>query len=180
MTLQIVYASRNGVTRECVQMLASHFSSNFEIRLIDIEKDTPDLDEGNFVVGGPIRYGKLYKPVRNFIKANAKRLQDRVIGVFLCSGLPGMAQEYKRKVFPSAWLERAPFGDFGGELKPDKLKGMDKMVVKMVRAQILQEEADIPADDNDFSRALPEIVPENIERFALALKRDLLEKWSGN
>ena len=65
--------------------------------------------------------------------------------------------------FPKSIIPTLGIHCFGGELKPEKLKGFDKFIVKMVRTSILDEDFESP----DPTRSpLPEIVPENIWRLA--------------
>ena len=56
---------------------------------------------------------------------------------------------------------------FGGELKPDKLRGFDKLVVRSMRKSI--READFE-DDDLLDLSLPEIIPENIKLLADLIK----------
>ena len=52
---------------------------------------------------------------------------------------------------------------FGGELKPDKLKGLDKLMVKMMREKIKTQDPDISDVDRE---ELPELLPDTV--YALA------------
>ena len=52
---------------------------------------------------------------------------------------------------------------FGGELKPDKIKGFDKLIVKIMRENILTQDIDISERDKN---ELPELMTDTI--FALA------------
>ena len=60
---------------------------------------------------------------------------------------------------------------FGGELKPEKLTGFDKLVVRMLRSSIKSQ--DFEESDEDH-HPLPELIPENINLLVEKIKR--LEK----
>jgi hypothetical protein len=57
---------------------------------------------------------------------------------------------------------------FGGELKPDKVKGFDKFIVKAMRQSILTQDPDLSHSSN---LELPEFMPENIIALAERIKR---------
>ena len=64
----------------------------------------------------------------------------------------------------------------GGELKPDRLHGLDRLIVSLVRRQIIAEnERGSDMADCEYTRVLPEILPESVERFAAEIKQKLLK-----
>ena len=50
---------------------------------------------------------------------------------------------------------------FGGELKPEKLKGFDKFAVRMMRSRLKSQDFEERDDDH---LPIPEILPEAIDR----------------
>ena len=82
---------------------------------------------------------------------------------FLCLGFINNFEEYRDIQFPKELVCSLGIHCFGGELKPKKLKGMDKLIVKMLRSEI--KGADFEVSD-EGQAPLPEIVPENIYRLA--------------
>ena len=78
------------------------------------------------------------------------------------------------KVFPESTFPSVERGYFGGELKPAKLHGLDKWIVRAVRTSIINE-GSRPEDRGleENARLLPEILPESIGLFAAGIRRKL-------
>ena len=165
MKILIIYATSGGVSRKCAEILRDKFLSDaFEVTLCDIH-DTPPPPDGFdvAVIGGSIRMGKINKKLRHYLKTHVSTLNDRHTALFLCCGYTENFDDYVALNFPQSIVPTLGIHCFGGELKPEKLKGFDKFIVKMVRASILDEDFENP----DPTRSpLPEIVPENIWRLA--------------
>lgn len=168
MKVLITYSSRNGVTKQCAEMLASFLPSTIESDVVNLHNMTPDLREYDCaVLGGSVRMEKLGKPLRTFIKRNKDALSEMPSALFICCGFPHLYREYKETVVPRKVDFSLGIHHFGGELKPDKLHGFDKLIVKSMRKSI--KEADFEdIDTEDLS--LPEIIPENIKLLAESIK----------
>ena len=169
MKVLIVYASHGGVSRRCAQMLASHLEDGCEITLVDARAEDIPGPQGYdaVVLGGSIRMGKLDKHLRNYIKTETESLSAVPTAVFICCGFTKLFDEYVETQLPKKLYCSLGYHLFGGELKPDKLSGFDKLVVKIVRNSIKSqdfEESD--ADHHD----LPEIIPENVVLLARQIK----------
>ena len=169
MKILIIYASKGGVSRRCAEMLCESLTSDvFEITLCDIENGAPAPDGFDVaVIGGSIRMGSINKKLKKYIKTHTSALSCIETALFLCCGYTENFDDYILLNFPRHFAPSLGMHCFGGELKPEKLKGFDKFVVKMVRASILDEDFEHPDPD---SSPLPEIVPENIWRLADAIK----------
>ncbi len=164
MKVLIIYATRGGVSRECAQMLRDKLESSFEVTLCDIEDGAPLPDGFDIaVLGGSIRMGKLNKKLKHYIKDNIHTLNNMQTAVFLCCGFTENFDDYVSFQVPKTLVPSLGIHCFGGELKPNKLKGMDKFIVKMVRSSIVGSDFESP---DPTASPLPEIVPENIRRLA--------------
>ena len=120
MKILIAYAGRVGVTKECAEVLKKELYGR-EVTLCDLKKETPIIEDYDAViVGSAIYFGKAEKTARNFLKANAKELENKIFGGFVCCAFSDMADKYIEETFP-AELRRVAVdcAYFGGELKPD-------------------------------------------------------------
>ncbi len=169
MKLLIAYSSRNGVARRCAEMLASFLPPTIEYDLIDVDKATPDLSKYDCaVIGGSIRMAKFSKQLKAFLKKNKNTLSNMESALYICCGLSHLYEEYQGIVAPRKIHFSLGIHHFGGELKPDKLHGFDKLVVRSMRKKI--NEADFE-DSDEVELSLPEIIPENIKLLAESIKK---------
>ena len=169
MKILIAYASKNGVAKKCAKMLANFLPSTAEVDVVDLTIKTPNLDGYDaVVVGGSVRGAKFNKKIRVFFKNNKAKLSIMPFAVYICCGFSHRYEEYKDILIPRGLYVSLGVHHFGGELKPDKLHGFDKLVVRSMRKSI--NEADFE-DDDALDLSLPEIIPENILLLAEDLKR---------
>ena len=169
MKLLIAYTSKNGVAKRCAEMLADSLASHIEYDVVDLLTSTPLLDGYDAVVlGGSIRFGGFNKRLKAFLKNNKEALSSLPCAVYICCGLPHRYDEYAEIVLPRRFLPSFGVHHFGGELKPERLKGFDKMVVKALRSSITQADFE---DNRTHDLSLPEIIPENIKLLAEELKK---------
>ena len=125
----ILYASKYGFTEDCVCKLASRLTG--EVVAVDVAKD-PMPDAAAFdaiILGGPVYMGRIPKALSGCIQTNLDRIQSRNLGLFLSCGLPDQFPESLKNAFPKALLEQAvSIQCFGGELRTERMKGMDRMI----------------------------------------------------
>ncbi len=169
MKILIIYATRSGVSKACAEMLCEKLNSNaFDVTLCNIEHGAPSPEDFDIaVIGGSIRMGSINKKLKRYIKTYTQALSQISTALFLCCGYTENFDDYVTLNFPRHLIPSLGVHYFGGELKPEKLKGFDKFVVRMVRASILDEDFEHP-DPN--ASPLPEIVPENIWRLADSIR----------
>ena len=164
MKILIVYATKGGVSRRCAEILTDLLTEKHEVTCLNIEENPPSPDSFDVaVVGGSIRMGALDKKLKKYIKENAQVLSDMPSAAFLCLGFINNFEEYRDIQFPKELVCSLGIHCFGGELKPDKLKGLDKLIVKAVRSSLKSEDFENPYSERD---TLPEILPETITRLA--------------
>ena len=174
MKILIVYASESGTCRECAdileQKLYKHEVSKYDItRAVDCPLSPADFDA--CVVGGPVRFGKLHRDVIKYIKRYKNELQGMKSAYFLVCGYTDQHEKYLKKSIPAELQQSAVCCElFGGRLKPENSRGVDKLFVKAARSSILSEDESDKGNEGEFERVLPEIVPENIARLAAALQ----------
>ena len=165
----IVYAGKTGSTATAAQLLYDRLTGR-DVTLCTPEDSASDPSAYDIVViGGCIRYAKLYKPVREYLKKWDAVLANKQTGYFLVCGFPDSAQEYYDKNLTREQRERAfDLACFGGEMVPAHAKNLwDKLILKMERDNILG------GGNNGEQRedmVLPTISEENIAVFANKLK----------
>ncbi len=171
MKVLILYATHNGVTRLCAEKLRDELKGHADVTLADIRsgQSLPELSDFDVaVLGGSIRMGQLSKEMRRYLKEKKALLSAMPAAFWFCCGMPDELETYKETQLPKSLVFSLGIHCFGGELKPDKLKGMDKWIVKMARKHILSQDFE-ESDDDHIS--LPEILPEAISRLAVDIRK---------
>ena len=175
----IVYASKTGSTKTAAELLAAELAGR-DVTLCTTEDVASDPTVYDVVVmGSSIRYGKLYKPMREYLKKWDTVLADKQTGYFLLCGFPDSADEYYDKVLTDAQRDRAfELGCFGGEMVPAHATNLwDKLILKFQRDNILGGGAN---GDQREDMVLPTISEENIAVFATKLKSVALDSPMGH
>ncbi len=172
MRILIIYASSGGASKECGEILKSKLTSDaFDITICDIQDNPPSPESFDVaVIGGSIRMGKINKKLKKYLQSNSQTLCKIHTALFLCCGYTENFDDYVAMNFPKTIIPTLGIHCFGGELKPEKYKGFDKFIVKMVRSSILNEDFEHP---DPTKSPLPEIVPENIWRLADTIRAKL-------
>ena len=168
MKILIAYAGKNGTTADCVRRLEEHLGDH-EVTVADLSVMSPDPTVYDVcVVGASVRFGRLQKAARVFLKKEREALMSRRLALFFVCGLAHEIEYYQDVLFDRE-LRRAAFAliYFGGSLRTDGLPFWDRMLVKSLRSAIV--ESDI--EDGEFTPAMPGILPENIEKLAGEIKR---------
>ena len=164
MKIVIAYSSKSGTVRECAEALAEKLAPN-EVTLADLSINPPDISEFDIViVGGYVRMGKISKAMTKFVLDNNSLLERTMHAFFLCCGLPESTEYYFEKVIPRPLLNNSISNTcFGGDLRVNKQKGLDKIMAKIILKEIKNN--NIEEDMND-EMSIPAVLPENISRFA--------------
>ena len=164
MKVLIIYATKGGASREAAEMLAERLKNKTEVSLFDIN-DAPPSPEGFDVaiIGGSVRMGKLNKKLKKYIKTHCEALSSIHCGTFICCGLLKDFEDYKIMQLPKSLRCSLGVECFGGQLKPDRLKGIDRLIVKAMRESILTQDPDNSAD---YLHDLPELMPDTIYAMA--------------
>ena len=168
MNILIIYASHGGVTKRCVDMLKGHLDEHHSVTLVNAREDelpSPE-DYDVVVVGSSIRLGNMERRIRKYARVNMEKLKDMPFAVFFCCGRTKRFQEYVETQMPRKLVPSLGYHLFGGELKPERVKGFDKLFVMGMRSAIKSQ--DFEEDDTNHDD-LPEIIPENI----LLLAKDI-------
>lgn len=149
----IIYSSKYGCTADCANYLKRGLPGS--VTLADINNHdhlVNDLENYDTVIfGSSVYVGAISKKMRMFCRNHVDLLNTKKIGIFLCCGIPAEVNGYFAKNFPSVLLENAVVTKyFGGEARIDQLKGLDKIVMRVVAR-------------GNYDRF--KILPDNIESF---------------
>lgn len=157
MKIGIFYASKTGTTKKCAQMIHEQFPDSDLIELDGKEIYLEDYDY--IIVGSPVIAGSLHKKVKRFLRTHKDKLVGK-IGYFLCHGFKINAHDIiKRNVDPTLANNAKLISGFGGEIHVDKLKGIDKIVVKLITRskKYLEPKLDLEAI-NIFIESLKQLI----------------------
>ncbi|MBE6597285.1 MAG: hypothetical protein E7641_06405 [Ruminococcaceae bacterium] len=164
MKILFAYTTRNGTAAECARIFAEYVGSKAEVTLLNL-KESGEItlyDYDAVVLGGSVRFGKISKQLKGFIKDNIELLNKTASAAFLCCGFPDEFDDYVSTEFRKDFIPKYGFHCFGGELKPKKAKGIDRLLIKALRSSVTQHDF----EDASYKGALPEILPEAIYRLA--------------
>lgn len=170
MKVLVVYATRGGVTEECASLLRKQLEPTHQVISLNVKNaaELPSPKEFDAVVlGSSINVGKINKRIKAYMKQYADDLSSLPFAVFLCCGLPRHFEEYADTQIPKGLTCSLGVHCFGGELKPEKRTGLDKLFVAIARNSIQTQ--DFEESDRDHHQ-LPEIFPENINLLAEKIK----------
>ncbi|MBO7302785.1 MAG: hypothetical protein J6U68_01200 [Clostridia bacterium] len=169
MNILIIYASKNGVSKNAAERLASELSSSHSVEVYSIDDSPPSPNDFDVVVlGGSVRMTRLNKKLKKYLKEHIEIISNMPSAFFFCCGIIRDWKDYKATELPSRIRFSLGVECFGGELKPDKLKGIDKLIVKAMRQKILTQDPDLA---NSSGLELPEFMPENILALAERIRR---------
>ena len=164
MKLLIAYASKTGCAREMATMLCEKIP-NHEVTLADLAVETPDPTEFDYVVlGGSIRYNRIHKAIRAYVKNYGEALVRMPHTLFLCCAFSDLLEHYFAVAFPRELRDSAESMEyFGGDLTLSRQHGFDKWITRMLRNSILESEEE--------REVLPSLLPDHVRLLADRLRK---------
>jgi menaquinone-dependent protoporphyrinogen oxidase len=130
MAVLIIYATKTGATEQCIRVLAEEIAN---CTVSDIQTEKPSIESyDSIILGAGVRDGKIYKPIRDFIKKNQHELLNKRMGYFICNEKPKETDEILDRNIPANLKEAAvcmeSFGGYKAYAAPkegsDPLKGI--------------------------------------------------------
>ena len=169
MKIAIIYTTVGGTTKECAELLKAELN-NHSVELFEIGVREPVIKDFDAVVlGFPIIMGRAYKPARVYLKNHKYELKNAKCAYYICCGFIDCFEEFAEKCISKELREAAiDVTCLGGSLNPAKYKGIQKIIVKSVRSEILG------GGDNGDERSdmvLPTVMEENIAQLADKIKK---------
>ena len=156
MKILIAYASKTGTAEKAAKLLGEHFA---DVTLRDLTVGSPNPKGYDAViVGGGVRMGTLHKDARRWLLENWDVLKTKKFCCFICNGFIEQAPQLIEQNFSEEFLDLAVCVDsFGGELNLKRVKGIDRILVKMVIKSL---------NSNEGIEYLPCLLPDRIQNFA--------------
>ena len=169
MNVMIIYSTHGGVIKKCAEMLAAELGEQHNISYFDARREELPSPRGYdaVVIGSSVRMENINGKIKKYVKKHTYELNVMPCAVFLCCGFTRLFPEYSETLFPKHFEPSLGYHLFGGELKPDKIKGIDKLAVMLMRNSIKSQ--DFEESDSDH-HDLPEIIPENITLLAKKIR----------
>jgi len=129
----IIYSSKYGSTEDCAKHLKAGLSGS--VSLVDIEKTNPKtigLEKYDSIIfGSSIYVGSISKKIRSLCNEFKELLLKKRIAIFICCGFPEQVNEYLSTNFSTKLLQNAVIvKSFGGEARLDKMKALDRLIMK--------------------------------------------------
>lgn len=123
MSILILYATKTGATKECAELL----SQKINCTICSIEQSIPNLENYDTVIlGTGVRMGKLYKPIKNYMKQHLDILVKKRIAVFICNAYPDTFQKVIEKNLPIELVKQAVcIKSFGGKVPFSNRQNVD-------------------------------------------------------
>lgn len=164
MRILIAYAGKTGGSAEMAELLA-RLLPNHSVTLLDLR--TQDISPEGYdyvVLGGAIRFAKLPREAKEYLKKYEKALSALPHTLFLCCAFAEQFENYADRVFSKSLRESAEeILYFGGELNLSAQRGFDKLLVRMMRNSIKESE--------DDEAVLPGLLPEHVRLLADRLRQ---------
>lgn len=173
MRIAILYTTVGGTTRECAELLKRELK-NQDVEIFEIGASEPNFEDFDAIVlGFPIIMGKAAQVARKYMKSHKAELLKSRVAYYICCGFTDCFGDYADTTVPEELRENAiDIACLGGSLDPARFKGLNKIIVKYVRSDILG------GGDNGDERGntgLPTIFEENIAQLAENIKESVLE-----
>lgn len=113
MAVLVLFATKTGATAQCINVLSEQLP---DCTTCNLESSKPDIGEyDRIILGAGVRDGKIYKPIRDFIKKNHDELLSKDMGYFICNEKQKETVEIIEKNIPSDLREAAVcIESFGG------------------------------------------------------------------
>lgn len=173
MKILAVYATKTMTCEKCLCELEKCLPQG-EITRANITNGSCayDLKDFDFVlIGSSIRMGRINRRVKNYIKDHMNELSGTNYALFLCLGFVDLFDEYARKNFPGKVMDDArAVACFGGEMDLSRQKGIDKLIIKIVRDDIMgggnngqpREDISLPTINENNISQLAEIIKQSV------------------
>ena len=175
MRVMIAYTSKTGTAKECVERLV-RMLDGMDVQTVCMDQETPDLNACDiFVMGAPVRFAKLPKPVRAFLRDHEAELLEKPHALFLCCGLAHDYEYYIERLY-SDELRSTAFliESFGGTLDYKGQRWWEKLLIHAMRSSIRENEI----EDGEYTPEMPGILPESIGKMATYIRKEA-EKLRG-
>lgn len=155
MDILIIYDSKTGTTKKCVDMILKGINGQADVVNIGENKLSNDLNKyKKVIIGSYVNIGRISSKINKFCRDNIKTLLEKQVYIFLCTGISSNYKKYLKENFDEKLLSNAIFSEsLGGEYNTSDLKGFKKFMIEL----IIKNNRKNGIDD-------PKIIEENVTR----------------
>lgn len=134
MKVAIVYCSKHGATEKVVKLIGEKQTENDVYFFNLLKNPAPEVKEfDRIIIGGPIYFGMIQNPIKDFCKQNSRALLKKELGLFVCCMLVEQQSELFENAFPDKLrLHSKANACFGWELIVENLNFFEKLIVQKV------------------------------------------------
>lgn len=129
----ILYSTKSGASKECASLLAKQIE---DCAVHNLSRTVPELSSfETIIIGSGIRMGKLYKPVRTFVKTHEDLLLTKRLAFYLCNAYPDTLQKAIENNIPKTLAQSAVcIKSFGGKQPFSNTNNFDWMIAENIVA----------------------------------------------
>lgn len=160
MKILVLYKSKHGSTKSCVQLIKDDSHHNIELREFQ-NGIIYNLDEyDHLIIAGSVYYGKIQKQVSEFIERYKDEIKQMKYSLILCCGNNELFGEQLANVFGDELVEGASRCIYGGHgYDFADMNFMEKIIVKKV-SKVSESMTKLNYDDlKEFIQFLDEVEP---------------------
>ncbi len=130
----IIYMSNHGCTENVSRDLALKLGGKVELCNLKGNRNPDFSGFDRLIIGGSIHAGSIQKRLYQFCEKNSEQLIQKELGLFICCMYKDeKATQQLTEAFPEKLHQYAKAeGLLGGELNFEKMKRIEKMVIKKV------------------------------------------------
>lgn len=133
MKTAIVYATKYGCTKKCVDMLQACLPGKTDVFLAMTDHFDPDLYDVIFI-GGSVYMGKIRKQITQFCRRYLNQLLKKKVGLFVCCCTPNGTEGFLETLFPPELLRHASLATcVGGETDYRKMNFFYRKLLQLLR-----------------------------------------------
>lgn len=132
----IIYATKNGSTREVAHLLKQELVG--EVKLVDIvEEEVDDISPyDNILIGSSVYFAQIHRKMKDFIYLHRPEILNRRFGVFLMAGEQDMAamERQLKGTIPNDIFEKAAIVSvIGSEMKLERFSWIVRFILKYMK-----------------------------------------------
>ncbi len=129
----IIFSTKYGCTKKCVNILKSHLQGEVHTSLAkEIKGDLKNFD--NIIIGGSVYMGKIQKEIVHFCNKNKRLLLSKKLVLFACCYTPNNTEGFFETLFPKDILNHAIYKtNVGGEMQYDKMNFLYRKMFKLLK-----------------------------------------------
>jgi menaquinone-dependent protoporphyrinogen oxidase len=159
MNTLILYASKHGFTKDCVNELKELLTGNTCLVNAKSDKIPSTEDFDNIIIGGSVHMGQIQKELKDYCLKYKDILAAKKLFLFLSCGLPENFNEALKYAYPEELLKKSISTEcFGGELRIEKMGLAERMLTRMMKKASQKEGKPEPSKNVEGIRRLADAV----------------------